>query len=135
LFFETGSLYVTQAGLMFLLPQSPKCWDYSHTLPLPASKATFFGGGWYWGLNLGLCVLPLELCFQPFLLWLFWKYSLAFCPGGPGSRAFYFRLPVIIGMTGMHYHSQFYFSIEMGSCELFCLSCSGTTILQSQPPE
>jgi hypothetical protein len=25
LFFETGSLYVTQAGLMFLLPQSPKC--------------------------------------------------------------------------------------------------------------
>jgi hypothetical protein len=37
-FFETGSLYVTQAGLKLtiLLPQPSTCCDYRHEPPYPA---------------------------------------------------------------------------------------------------
>jgi hypothetical protein len=39
---------------------------------------SFFFFWWYWGLNIGLCTceagaLTLELCLQPFFLWLFWR--------------------------------------------------------------
>ena len=51
--FETGSHYAVQAGLeltfvaqaglklaLILLPQPPKCWDYRHGPPRPASGST-----------------------------------------------------------------------------------------------
>jgi hypothetical protein len=50
----------------------------------------------------------LKSCFQPFLLWLFWRWgSLAFCPGGPGQQS-YFVLSTIAGMTGACHHTQIF---------------------------
>jgi hypothetical protein len=41
---ETGSRYVAQAGLKFLilLPQPPECWDFRHAPPGPASLCHIF---------------------------------------------------------------------------------------------
>jgi hypothetical protein len=40
----------------------------------------------------------------------------------------YFRLPIIAWMSGMCHHTQL-FSVEMGSCKLFCPGWPGTTDL------
>jgi hypothetical protein len=44
-FFETGSLYVAQAGfeLSILLPQLPECWDYRCALPHLAKMQSVLG--------------------------------------------------------------------------------------------
>jgi hypothetical protein len=57
--------------------------------------------------------LPLEPLPQSFLLWLFWRWGLAFCLGQPGPRS-YFRLHTIARMTGSCHDTQF-FSVEIGS--------------------
>jgi hypothetical protein len=46
-FFETGSPYVAQAGLKFmiLLPQPPECWDYRCVAPHPFSQLIYSKGG------------------------------------------------------------------------------------------
>jgi hypothetical protein len=46
--------------------------------------------------------LPLEPCLQPYILWLFWRYSHSFRPSQPGPLSSYFRLPTIAEITDTH---------------------------------
>jgi hypothetical protein len=57
--------------------------------------------------------LPVEPHLQAFMLWLFWRWDLTFCPGQPWPWSFYFKLPTFTGMTDAYHHTQL-FSIKMG---------------------
>jgi hypothetical protein len=62
--------------------------------------------------------LPLDPHFQAVLLWLIWRQGLSVCPGQPGPWSFYFKLPIIAGMTCVCHHTQL-FSVVMGFNKLF----------------
>jgi hypothetical protein len=51
-----------------------------------------------------------------------------FLPPQLGVRAFCFVLPTITGIIDTHRHTQL-FSVEMGSCEIFCLGSPGIKTL------
>jgi hypothetical protein len=52
--------------------------------------------------------LSLEPLHQPLLLWFFWRWGRAFCPGWSGLISSYFQLPVTAGMMGTHHHTQLF---------------------------
>lgn len=95
---------------------------------------TIFFPEWYWHLNSGIgtckvATLPLKPCLQPFFALIILEIgSHLFCPGWPGLQSCYFIRSTIAVMTGTYHHHHF-FSIDISSHELFCLSCPVTKIL------
>jgi hypothetical protein len=78
-----------------------------------------------WALNSGLCAWkagaqPFEPGPQPFLLWLFWRQGLTFCPGHPGPWSSYFKLPLVAGIQ-THATMPSFFPLRWGLTNLFLL--------------
>jgi hypothetical protein len=63
---------------------------------------------------------------NPFLLWLFWRQGLAFCPGWPGPLSSYLCFPPLLGWQVCSTVPSF-FSVEMGH---FCPRWHETITLQ-----
>jgi hypothetical protein len=64
--------------------------------------------------HFSLIILKTESCF--------------FCAGWPGPQSYFFKLPAVIRVTGVHHHTQL-LSFEVGSCKLFALAT-----LEPHPP-
>jgi hypothetical protein len=68
-----------------------------------------------------------------FLLWLFWRLGLTFCPGWPGPQSFYFRFCCIAGMTGVFHHIQI-FPLRWGLSNFYVWAGLELWSCNSQPP-
>jgi hypothetical protein len=95
----------------------------------------------FWGRDLNLEFELRALCLQgrcsitattspDFCLDYFEDRVLLFCPGQPGLRSFYFKLPIALGMIGTH-HNTHLLCVKMQSHKHFFWGCLGTTILPS----
>jgi hypothetical protein len=69
---------------------------------------------------------------SPFLLWLFWTHGLTFCPGRHGLQSFYFKLPIVAGMTTCTAIPRLLF-LEMGVS--LCFPQPGLEVLSGSQPQ
>jgi hypothetical protein len=59
------------------------------------------GASWLWSRCYTTWVMS-----PAFVLWLFWRYRLDFCPGQPGPWSCYFTLPTVSVLTGVCHWAQ-----------------------------